>query len=844
LAIPLALSGADLLVRARSGTGKTAAFGVPAVLTATAAANAANSVSVSAPRALILAPTREVALQAADVVSSLLSRFPLSSSSLSPRPSVAAFVGGLPLSADIARCRRPLAVVAATPGRARALASGGASKCSAASSAAVPALDLSGVSLLVLDEADALLSAPLAADVSFLASACGCPGGGGGGGQRGRGRGGGGEEGGLRHPQVMAFSATLDAASEEAASRLMASGSPRRVDASPRGAGPALEGVTHYYLPIVASPEGPKKGRSSSSLGLPPPTQRQRDAAVVTALSSAPFCQAAVFVSSRARAASLSEALAAAGFPAVELSGALPQPRRMEAVAALRAFSARVAVATDLGARGVDLERVNLVVNADGLPREWRRRGGGRGSAGGASEDAGSDGPDDGCGGGDDETEGTVPPPPPRPPLPEGAATLAHRAGRAGRFGGRGACVTLVSTDDEDDGGEGTGGEGGQGAGADKGSGELARLRRALTSLGAPPSAPQRLPPTLPAAAYRYSPPTPEERRRHGEMLSLREEAEKRRRGEERGEEGEPKEESVSGGGGSVVGENGGGPPPPPSSVLRYSSEELRAMRGTGGEASSPPPVPLPAALAKAAPAAAAAVARPKSAAAAPAPKTPAAKVAAKARFSVPPRASPPPPPPRESSNDEFDLDDDALEAAIRAVHAAAAAEEGEEEEGEGEEEEAGEGGEADGEGREQESGGAAAAAPPSPPPPPPSPPLPSSALLPRPVPCPACSVMVPPECCRPPSSSSPSPSSSAEEERAAACRGGAGAGAGAGANEPLVAVPAALLRRYYELEWDAWARRSERWQQAAAWHSWWAAAPAASAAAASGAGPGQEQQR
>ena len=439
MAIPLALSGADLLVRARSGTGKTAAFGVPAVLTATAAANAANSVSVSAPRALILAPTREVALQAADVVSSLLSRFPLSSSSLSPRPSVAAFVGGLPLSADIARCRRPLAVVAATPGRARALASGGASKCSAASSAAVPALDLSGVSLLVLDEADALLSAPLAADVSFLASACGCPGGGGGGGgQRGRGRGGGGEEGGLRHPQVMAFSATLDAASEEAASRLMASGSPRRVDASPRGAGPALEGVTHYYLPIVASPEGPKKGRSSSSLGLPPPTQRQRDAAVVTAPSSAPFCQAAVFVSSRARAASLSEALAAAGFPAVELSGALPQPRRMEAVAALRAFSARVAVATDLGARGVDLERVNLVVNADGLPREWRRRGGGRGSTGGASEDAGSDGPDDGCGGGDDETEGTVPPPPPAPPSPRAPPPWRTARGEPGGLAGAG----------------------------------------------------------------------------------------------------------------------------------------------------------------------------------------------------------------------------------------------------------------------------------------------------------------------------------------------------------------------------------------------------------------------
>ena len=794
-------------MRARSGTGKTAAFGVPAVLTATNGGSSSSNSSVSAPRALILAPTREVALQAADVITSLLSRFPMSSTS--QIPSVAAFVGGLPLSADVARCRRPLAVVAATPGRARALASFFPSSSSSPSSSAssVPALDLSAVSLLVLDEADALLSSPLASDVRFLASACGCPGGGGFGGGQNRSREG--QPGRKKPPppQVLAFSATLDADAEERASRLMGSGAPRRVDASPLK-GPALEGVTHYYLPILAAERLKKESSSSRRLF---PTQRQRDAAVVTALSSAPFCQAAVFVSSRAHASSLAVALRNAGFPAVELSGALPQPARMEAVAALRSFSARVAVATDLGARGVDLERVNLVVNADGLPREWRRGGGGGRGSGGRKEESNNDPDDDDDG---EETGETVPSPSPSSsPLPEGAATLAHRAGRAGRFGGRGACVTLVSTDDDD---EGDGGDGGDDA-------ELPRLRRALAALGAPASAPERLPSSLPAAAYRYSPPTLEERARHAEMVALREEAEGERRRREREEEEEEEEEEerveeeapekkendVVGGVGGVGGK-------PPSSVLRYSSEELRAMR----ESSSPPLLaPLPAALARAAANAAAAAARPKFA-----PKTPPAAAAtakAKARSSVPPPATPPPPPPpQRATGNEFDLDDDALEAAIRAVHAAAAAEEQESEEEEEEKEEEAE------EGKESE-GAAAMAAAAFPQPPPPPPPARPSALLPCPVPCPTCSVMVPPECCA--ESSAPVGASRMNQ---AAFRA-----------EPLVAVPASLLRRYYELEWEAWSARQEQWQQAAAWHSWWAASASASSAAAAAAAPGQEQQ-
>lgn len=311
-------------MRARAGTGKTAAFAVAALA---AVADAGDPST----RALILAPTRELALQTAAVIAAIAPR-------TLPAVAVAAFVGGLPLAGDAARLKRPAHVVAATPGRAAALVERGL-------------LRLDRVALLVLDEADALLGPQLARDVARVAAAASSP-----------------------TRQTLAFSATLDGPAADAAAAMMTS--PVAVDAAP-GRGAALDGVAHFWAPA---------GDGSPA---------SRAAAAVAALGAAPFCQAAAFSATRAGAASLAAALARAGFPPALLSGGLPQADRCAAVDDLRAFRARVAVATDVGARGVDLDRVNAVLNADGPPRD--------------------------------------------------AATLAHRAGRAGRFGGRGACVTLCA---------------------------------------------------------------------------------------------------------------------------------------------------------------------------------------------------------------------------------------------------------------------------------------------------------------------------------------------------------------------------------------------------------------
>lgn len=114
-------------------------------------------------------------------------------------------------------------------------------------------------------------------------------------------------------------------------------------------------------------------------------------------LSDVVFNQCIVFCNDKLRAEALATALAAQGWPAVCITGSQSQATRSDAMASFRAFQARVLVSTDLTARGIDVDRVNFVVNLD---------------------------------------------------LPRDPATYLHRVGRSGRFGGRGLAVTLLSPDE------------------------------------------------------------------------------------------------------------------------------------------------------------------------------------------------------------------------------------------------------------------------------------------------------------------------------------------------------------------------------------------------------------
>ncbi len=141
-AIPPALTGADVLGRAQTGSGKTAAFALPLLqrLQATQAGRH--------PRALVLAPTRELAVQVGNVVRDLARQLP-------QRPRIAVVFGGVSINPQMMGLRGGADVVVATPGRLLDLVDHNA-------------LKLGDVSLLVLDEADRLLDLGFADELNRI----------------------------------------------------------------------------------------------------------------------------------------------------------------------------------------------------------------------------------------------------------------------------------------------------------------------------------------------------------------------------------------------------------------------------------------------------------------------------------------------------------------------------------------------------------------------------------------------------------------------------------------------------------------------------------------------------
>ena len=144
LAIPRLLkAGPDLIARARTGTGKTAAFGIPF-------AELLGS-SVGRVRALVLVPTRELALQVTAEFSSLRA---------GPYPRVAAVYGGASIGEQLRRLGSGLEVVVGTPGR-------------VLDHLERRSLDLSGIEFLVLDEADEMLDMGFIEDIESIIGRCG-----------------------------------------------------------------------------------------------------------------------------------------------------------------------------------------------------------------------------------------------------------------------------------------------------------------------------------------------------------------------------------------------------------------------------------------------------------------------------------------------------------------------------------------------------------------------------------------------------------------------------------------------------------------------------------------------
>ena len=290
-AIPVLLSGRDVVGVAQTGTGKTAAFGLPLL----DAVDSRDSVV----QALVLAPTRELALQSAEAITDMAAR--------SRGLDVVAVYGGAPYGPQIGALKGGAQVVVGTPGRVIDLIDKGA-------------LQLDDVRYFVLDEADEMLRMGFAEDVETIAESL------------------------PTDRRTALFSATMPPAIQAVARQHLHE--PVQVEVSRPASTVATVHQTYAVVPF-----------------------RHKIGAVSRVLAVTDAEAAIVFVRTKSTAEDVAIELAGRGIQAAAISGDVPQRERERLVERLRAGTLDVLVATDVAARGLDVDRIGLVVNFD-VPRE------------------------------------------------------------------------------------------------------------------------------------------------------------------------------------------------------------------------------------------------------------------------------------------------------------------------------------------------------------------------------------------------------------------------------------------------------------------------------------------
>ncbi|WP_101925818.1 MULTISPECIES: DEAD/DEAH box helicase [Luteimonas] len=290
-AIPLALAGHDLLGGAQTGTGKTAAFGLPLLQRLSKETPAKGP---RKPRALILVPTRELAVQVADSIKSYGKHL---------RLNVTTVFGGAGMQPQIENLRRGVDILVACPGRLLDHIESGHAK-----------LDM--VEVLVLDEADRML------DMGFLPSIKRIMG---------------------RVPktrQTMLFSATFESQIRALALEFLRD--PKQIQVATNNT--IAETIRHRAHPVDNA--------------------RKRDL-LVELLSKRHTDQVLIFGKTKHGCNRLAEQLAESGLPSVAIHGNKSQAQRQKALNLFKSGKARILVATDVAARGLDIPNLPLVINHD-----------------------------------------------------------------------------------------------------------------------------------------------------------------------------------------------------------------------------------------------------------------------------------------------------------------------------------------------------------------------------------------------------------------------------------------------------------------------------------------------
>jgi ATP-dependent RNA helicase RhlE len=294
-AIPLLLGGRDLLGIAQTGTGKTAAFTLP-MLQRLAADNVAAAPRTA--RALILAPTRELAVQIADSIRAY-------GRHLNLRHTV--ILGGVGQNPQVKAMARGVDILVATPGRLLDLA-------------AQKHVNLGGTGILVLDEADRMLDMGFIRDVRKIVAML------------------------PRRRQSLLFSATMPADVAKLAQDMLIE--PVRVEVTPAATTVARIEQSVYFVEAAA-----------------------KQALLAQLLRDEAMAKVIVFTRTKHRANRVAEQLGKAGLPAEAIHGNKSQNARQGALERFRTGAARVLVATDIAARGIDVDGITHVVNFE-LPNE------------------------------------------------------------------------------------------------------------------------------------------------------------------------------------------------------------------------------------------------------------------------------------------------------------------------------------------------------------------------------------------------------------------------------------------------------------------------------------------
>jgi ATP-dependent RNA helicase DeaD len=285
--IPAMLAGRDLIGQAQTGTGKTAAFAIPIL----------EKIDPSIPevQALVLAPTRELAIQVAEAVHTYSKHL--------GRIGVIPVYGGQPIQLQLKRLQRGVHVVVGTPGRIMDHLRRGT-------------LRLDAIRMVVLDEADEMLRMGFIDDVEWILA------------QAPPGR------------QTALFSATLPREVRRIAERHLTD--------------PVSIEIEHRTMTLPATEQ--------RYLNVSP---QQKLDALARILETEPTDAVLIFTRTKTGAAEVAEKLQARGYAAEAMHGDMGQPQRESVIRRLRSGQVEIVVATDVAARGLDVDRISHVVNYD-----------------------------------------------------------------------------------------------------------------------------------------------------------------------------------------------------------------------------------------------------------------------------------------------------------------------------------------------------------------------------------------------------------------------------------------------------------------------------------------------